>query len=63
MGNMSTAGAYIADVTPPEQRAARFGMLGAAWGIGFVLGPLLGGVFGAMDPATAVLGCWRDCFD
>ena len=50
MANMSTAGAYIADVTPPEQRAAKFGMLGAAWGIGFVLGPLLGGVFGAMDP-------------
>ena len=49
MANMSTAGAYIADVTAPEDRAAKFGMLGAAWGIGFVLGPLIGGVFGASD--------------
>jgi MFS transporter, DHA1 family, tetracycline resistance protein len=39
-----TAGAYIADVTPPEQRAARFGMLGAAFGIGFIIGPSLGGL-------------------
>lgn len=49
MANMSTASAYIADVTPVEQRAARFGMLGAAWGLGFVLGPLLGGWLGASD--------------
>ena len=39
-----TAGAYIADVTPPEQRAAKFGMLGVAFGIGFIVGPSLGGV-------------------
>ena len=39
-----TATAYIADITPKEQRAARFGMIGAAFGIGFVLGPALGGV-------------------
>jgi MFS transporter, DHA1 family, tetracycline resistance protein len=50
MANMSTANAYIADVTPPQERAAKFGMLGAAFGIGFVLGPLIGGVFGANDP-------------
>ena len=50
MANMSTANAYIADVTSPEARAAKFGMLGAAFGIGFVLGPLIGGVFGAIDP-------------
>lgn len=50
MANMSTAGAYIADVTAPADRAAKFGLLGAAWGIGFVLGPLIGGVFGASDP-------------
>src|SRR5438045_3251031 len=36
--SFSTAGAYIADVTPPERRAAQFGLLGAAWGSGFVLG-------------------------
>ena len=39
-----TATAYIADITPREGRAARFGMIGAAFGIGFVLGPALGGV-------------------
>lgn len=48
--SVSTAGAYIADVTPPEQRAARFGLLGAAFGMGFVLGPALGGILGDMDP-------------
>jgi DHA1 family tetracycline resistance protein-like MFS transporter len=39
-----TATAYIADITPPAERAARFGLIGAAFGIGFVLGPALGGV-------------------
>ena len=48
--NFSTANAYLADVTPPEQRAGSFGLLGAAFGIGFVLGPLLGGVLGDVDP-------------
>src|SRR5262245_4566614 len=42
--------AYIADVTPPEQRAARFGLLGVAFGAGFVLGPALGGLAGSVDP-------------
>ncbi len=46
----TTAGAYIADVTPKEKRAAAFGMIGAAWGLGFVLGPALGGFLGAYDP-------------
>jgi DHA1 family tetracycline resistance protein-like MFS transporter len=41
-----TANAYIADVTPPEQRAAKFGMLGAAFGLGFIVGPALGGMLG-----------------
>jgi DHA1 family tetracycline resistance protein-like MFS transporter len=48
--SISTASAYIADVTPPEKRAASFGLLGAAFGVGFVLGPALGGVLGDMDP-------------
>lgn len=48
--SMSTAGAYIADVTPPERRAAAFGMIGAAFSVGFVLGPALGGLTGAVDP-------------
>jgi DHA1 family tetracycline resistance protein-like MFS transporter len=48
--SFSTAGAYISDVTPPEKRAAGFGMIGAAFGLGFVLGPAVGGLLGAMDP-------------
>jgi MFS transporter, DHA1 family, tetracycline resistance protein len=48
--SVSTAGAYIADVTPPEQRAAKFGLLGAAFGFGFVVGPALGGLLGDIDP-------------
>ena len=40
----STAAAYIADITPDENKAARFGVMGAAFGIGFVLGPVIGGL-------------------
>jgi len=47
---IATSYAYVTDVTPAEQRAAKFGMLGAAFGLGFVLGPALGGVLGALDP-------------
>ncbi len=43
-----TAAAYVADVTPQERRAAAFGTIGAAWGIGFILGPALGGVLGGI---------------
>lgn len=46
----STAHAYIADVTPPEERAGKFGLMGAAFGLGFVLGPAIGGLLGAADP-------------
>lgn len=48
--SISTAYAYIADVSPPEQRAGRFGMLGAAFGLGFIIGPALGGLLGNVDP-------------
>jgi DHA1 family tetracycline resistance protein-like MFS transporter len=44
-GNITTARAYIADVTTPENRAKAYGMLGAAFGLGFILGPALGGFF------------------
>ena len=44
--SFSTANAYIADVTPREKRAAAFGLLGAAFGIGFIVGPALGGFLG-----------------
>jgi MFS transporter, DHA1 family, tetracycline resistance protein len=40
---MPVASAYIADVTPPEKRAATFGLIGAAWGVGFIVGPAIGG--------------------
>jgi DHA1 family tetracycline resistance protein-like MFS transporter len=42
-----TATAYIADISPPEKRAANFGLIGAAFGVGFVMGPALGGVLAA----------------
>jgi MFS transporter, DHA1 family, tetracycline resistance protein len=48
--SVATANAYIADVTPPEKRAASFGVLGAAFGLGFVIGPGVGGVLGSIDP-------------
>lgn len=48
--SIATAGAYIADVTPPERRAASFGLLGAAFGLGFVVGPALGGLLAGNDP-------------
>jgi DHA1 family tetracycline resistance protein-like MFS transporter len=48
--SISTSYAYIADVTPPEQRAARFGFMGVAFGAGFVLGPALGGLAGNISP-------------
>ncbi len=44
--NVSTAFAYITDVTPPEQRAKKYGFLGAAFGLGFVIGPAVGGLLG-----------------
>ena len=46
----ATANAYMADISLPEEKAARFGMLGAGFGLGFVLGPLIGGVLGQLVP-------------
>lgn len=48
--SFTVAGAYIADVTPPEKRAGAYGFYGAAWGLGFILGPAIGGLLGAGDP-------------
>ncbi|MFN7490848.1 MAG: TCR/Tet family MFS transporter [Chryseotalea sp.] len=44
--SFTTAGAYIADISEPEKRAQNFGMMGAAFGMGFVLGPVIGGLLG-----------------
>jgi len=48
--SMPTANAYISDVTPPEKRAKAFGIFGAAFGVGFILGPAIGGWLGAVSP-------------
>ncbi len=48
--SFSTANAYVADITAPKDRAASFGLLGTAFGVGFIIGPALGGVLGQVDP-------------
>jgi DHA1 family tetracycline resistance protein-like MFS transporter len=65
--SFSTAGAYIADVTLPEERAAAFGKIGLVFGLGFILGPALGGWLGAIDPrlpfwGAAVLSLMNACY-
>jgi DHA1 family tetracycline resistance protein-like MFS transporter len=47
--NAAIANAYVADITLPQDRARRFGMMGAMFGIGFTLGPVIGGLLGAVD--------------
>lgn len=67
-GSASTAGAYVADITPPQDRARNYGLLGLAFGLGFIMGPALGGVLsqisldapvftaGALSLLAAVVG-------
>jgi len=52
-GNIGAAQAYMADITTPETRAKGMGLLGAAFGLGFIFGPAIGGVLGGNDAATA----------
>jgi DHA1 family tetracycline resistance protein-like MFS transporter len=47
--NVAVANAYVADITPPQERARRFGLIGAMFGMGFILGPVMGGLLGAID--------------
>jgi len=54
-GNIAAAQAYIADVTPPEKRAKGMGMIGAAFGLGFTVGPAIGGLLAGPNPASADL--------
>jgi DHA1 family tetracycline resistance protein-like MFS transporter len=54
--SFSTAGAYIADVTPVEERAAAYGKIGMVFGLGFVVGPALGGWLGSFDPRLPFWG-------
>ncbi|MBL9115698.1 MAG: TCR/Tet family MFS transporter [Verrucomicrobiaceae bacterium] len=57
--NFAAATAYVADVSAPEKRAANFGLIGAAFGVGFIIGPLLGGVLGqwGLRVPFLVAGC------
>lgn len=52
-GNISAAFAYIADVTTPQNRAKGMGLIGAAFGLGFIIGPAIGGLLAGSDPQTA----------
>src|SRR6478609_7397971 len=57
--SFSTAGAYIADISTPEKKAQNFGMIGAAFGLGFIIGPVIGGLlggFGSRVPFFAAAG-------
>lgn len=54
--SIGTAFAYVTDVSPPEKRPARFGMLGAIFGVGFILGPALGGLLGDARTAFTIPG-------
>jgi len=54
-GNIAAAQAYVADVTPPERRARGMGMIGAAFGLGFIIGPAVGGIVAGNELATADL--------
>ena len=49
-GTVPTATAYLADISEPDEKAKNFGLIGAAFGLGFVMGPILGGLLGEIDP-------------
>jgi len=53
--SFTPAYAYVADITPPERRAQSFGLMGAAFGIGFILGPAIGGLLGTLGPRAPFL--------
>jgi DHA1 family tetracycline resistance protein-like MFS transporter len=53
--SFTTAGAYIADISTPENRAQNFGMMGATFGLGFIIGPLIGGLLGDLGPRVPFL--------
>ena len=60
--NISTAMAYIADVTPANERSKGMGLIGAAFGLGFVLGPGIGGLLASFDPSAPAYAAGAICF-
>ena len=65
--SFTTAQAYIADISPPEKRAQNFGMIGVAFGLGFIIGPVIGGLLGQLGPrvpfvAAACLSLINVCY-
>jgi MFS transporter, DHA1 family, tetracycline resistance protein len=54
--SLTVAGSYMADISDDSNRSANFGMIGAAWGVGFVVGPTIGGLLGALSPKAPFLG-------
>ncbi len=60
-GSISTAQAYIADVTPPEDRMKRFGLIGAVFGLGFVIGPAFGGFLSTYSLAAPAYAAGTLC--
>lgn len=53
--SMTVASSYMADISDNDNRSANFGMIGAAWGVGFILGPLMGGLLGTLGPKAPFL--------
>jgi DHA1 family tetracycline resistance protein-like MFS transporter len=60
--SFTTASAYIADISTKENRAQNFGMIGAAFGLGFILGPIIGGVLGTLGPRVPFIAAAGLCF-
>ena len=60
--SFTTASAYIADISSNENRAANFGMIGAAFGLGFILGPIIGGLLGSFGPRVPFIAAACLCF-
>lgn len=60
--SFTTASAYIADISTNENRAANFGMIGAAFGLGFILGPIIGGLLGTFGPRVPFIAAAVLCF-
>ena len=60
--SFTTASAYIADISTNENRAANFGMIGAAFGLGFILGPIIGGLLGTLGPRVPFIAAACLCF-